>query len=241
VCTIGCESGTIKTNILSVCVSVRAMRNKKKNGSSHLLNLHAFVFAGSHLFGTFPPQASDSYKFVTMILKCTGGGILVPLFLNLIPYPLQYDSYAIAVLLAFAVHNYYPVMREVYHMSTILKVPCIVLYECLRAYVVVSCTAAGAVHIPASDFSVPVFGPVICGTIGGCGYKFLPLSQGLTPLEQGLKQPMLSALLGSAFFYAWILFSKVSRAHDKGHVLVAIFFIAYNLSTTFKTKKAKKD
>jgi hypothetical protein len=193
------------------------------------------------VFRTFPPQASDSYKFVTMIMKCTGGGILVPLFLNLIPFPLRYDSYAMAVLAAFVVHNYYPVLREVFHMSLLLKIPCIVLYECVRAYVVVSLTAAGAAHIPASEFAIPIFGPIICGTIGGCGYKFLPLNIGLSPLEHGLQQPMVSALLGSSFFYAWTLLSGVPRAHDKGQVLVAIFFIAYNLSTTFQAKKTKKD
>lgn len=180
-----------------------------------------------------------------MILKCTGGGILVPLMLNLIPYPLQYDSYVIAVLLAFSVHNYYPVLREVYHMSTLVKVTSIVLYECVRAYVVVSLTAAGARHIPASDFTVPIFGPIICGTIGGCGYKFVPLNHGMTPLlEQGLTQPIVSALVGSMFFYGWILlYPQLPRSHDKGHVMVAIYFIVYNLWTTFQPKKTatKKD
>lgn len=174
-----------------------------------------------------------------MILKCTGGGILVPLFLNMIPYPLLYDSYAIAVLAAFCVHNYFPTLREVFHMSPILKVACIVLYEMLRAYVVVSFTAAGAERIPASDFAVPVFGPIFCGTIGGCGYKFVPLNQGLAPLEHGLKQPMLSALIGSAFYHAWTNLSGVPKAGAKGHVMVAVFFIAYNLSSSMRTKPSE--
>lgn len=188
------------------------------------------------MFDRFSPSASTSYKFVSMILKCTGGGILVPLFLNLIPFPLIYDSYAIAVLAAFSIHNFFPIMREVFHLSPILKVTCIILYECLRAYVVVYFTHAGATRIPASNFSIPIFGPIFCGTIGGCGYKFVPLNQGLTPLEHGLQQPMLSALIASTFFHAWMHLSGVPNAHDKGQVIVAIFFIAYNLSSTMQNE-----
>ena len=40
---------------------------------------------GSKLFATLPSQSAWSYKFVSMVLQCTGGGIFVPIFVNAIP------------------------------------------------------------------------------------------------------------------------------------------------------------
>jgi hypothetical protein len=35
-----------------------------------------FFFAGAKLFPTFKPDSSLSFRFVSMILQCTGGGIV---------------------------------------------------------------------------------------------------------------------------------------------------------------------
>lgn len=52
-------------------------------------------------------------------------------------------------------------------------------------------------------YPVPVFGPLLCTTLGGCGGGFLPASIGLAPLDRGV-----TWRLGSAFlFAAWLQFS----------------------------------
>jgi hypothetical protein len=102
-----------------------------------------------------------------MILRCTGGGILVPIFLNLIPVPLAQDAYPIAIFLSFLMHEYFPVLREVVALSSILKAALIVLYEVMRASVVYKLTLAAGKAIAPSDFEFAIFGPIFCGTIGG--------------------------------------------------------------------------
>jgi uncharacterized membrane protein YeiH len=57
-----------------------------------------------------------------MIMACTGGGILVPIFINSIPVPLAQDAYPIAILTSFAMHTYFPIMREVLELSPVFKV-----------------------------------------------------------------------------------------------------------------------
>jgi len=57
-----------------------------------------------------------------MILTCTGGGILVPLFINAIPVPLANDAYPIAILVSFAIHYYFPIVWEVVALSPMVKV-----------------------------------------------------------------------------------------------------------------------
>ena len=47
---------------------------------------------GSKVFAAAPKGSSFSYKLVSMILACTGGGILVPLFINAIPVPMANDG-----------------------------------------------------------------------------------------------------------------------------------------------------
>ena len=63
-----------------------------------------------------------SYKLISMILACTGGGILVPLFLNGIPVPLANDAYPIAILVSFAIHHYFPVVAGVMKLAPAFKV-----------------------------------------------------------------------------------------------------------------------
>ena len=98
----------------------------------------------------------------------------------------------------------------------------------------VKLTTAAEAAIAPSDFSFPVFGPIFCGAIGGCGGAFFPLSKGLDPLlEGGLAPNMLSALIAATFYHLFVSTSisdDVIDAHKKAHVMVAKFFIAYGLA-----------
>ncbi|GAX13216.1 hypothetical protein FisN_17Hh148 [Fistulifera solaris] len=193
---------------------------------------------GVKLFPTLPKDSALSFKFVSMIFQCVGGGILVPLFINSIPVPLSTDAYPIAIFASFLLHQYFPILRDVVLLSPLLKTAFIVLYECQRAAVVTKLTLAAAATIAPSDFSgMAVFGPIFCGAVSGCGGAFLPLNKGLSPIEKtGLAQPMLSALIAATclhFFIGTGLSDGVVEAKKKAQVVMAIYFIVYNLYSTF--------
>ena len=77
---------------------------------------------GTKLFKTFEKDDALSYKLVRMVMQCTGGGILIPIFLNAIPVPLAVDAYPIAIMFSFFLHAYFPILREVLALSPIFKV-----------------------------------------------------------------------------------------------------------------------
>jgi len=192
---------------------------------------------------------SFTFRFVQLICACTGGGIIVPILLNLIPVPIAQDAFPVAVLVNYFIHTYFPVIREVYALSTPLKTVVICLFEILRAMVVCKFTGVAGASIPASDFSFPVFGPIFCGTIGGCGGAFFPLNKGFDPIAKGVAPPMFSAFLGATFFHLFTQLPSLNQgmidAPKKANVMVAIFFMAYSLFKTFSptatpVKKEKK-
>lgn len=160
---------------------------------------------------------------------------MVPIFLNAIPVPLANDAFPVAMLASFAIHHYFPVVREVVKLSAILKACLVVFFETFRAGVVVALTSAAATKIAPSLFSFPLFGPVFCGTVAGCGGAFLPFNKGLDPIKSGLASPMLSALLGAASFHLFLncpLSDGCLDAKKKAHVHVTAFFIAVGLVNT---------
>lgn len=201
---------------------------------------------GSKVFAAAPKNAAFSYKLVSMILACTGGGILVPLFINSIPVPLANDAYPIAILISFAIHYYFPIVWEVISLVPMVKGCIIVLYEIVRAKVVITFTIAANAAIAPSLFSFAIFGPIMCGTIGGCGGAFLPLSKGLDPIVNGMQYPMTSACIGATLVHLFMntSFSEgVIDAKAKAHLHLALFFIFVGLvnGLGLKTKKIKKE
>ncbi|KAG7359923.1 hypothetical protein IV203_035021 [Nitzschia inconspicua] len=183
---------------------------------------------GSKLFQKIDPKAPFVYRFINMIFACTGGGTLVPILINAIPVNLGQDSYPIAIFISYLIHSYFPILREVLALSPIFKASVTVLYETFRAYVVTKLTLAAAAAIPPSEFSFPIFGPIFCGAIAGCGGAFLPLNKGLDPIKDGLEPPMFSAFVGAAFFHLFTqLATDVIDVKSKGKVIVAFWFITY--------------
>lgn len=186
------------------------------------------VLIGSKVFTSAPKDACFSFKLVSMVLACTGGGILVPIFINAIPVPLSNDAYPIAILASFVIHYYFPIVREVVNISPIVKACIIVLYEVIRAKVVFAFTLAANAAISPSLFSFPLFGPIMCGTISGCGGAFLPMSKGLEPILKGLHSPMITACLGATLVHLFLNtgFSEgVVNAKEKSQLHLALFFI----------------
>jgi len=196
-------------------------------------------------------KAPFSYKFISMILACTGGGIMVPIFINGIPVPLAQDAYPIAIFTSFMIHSYFPVLREVIQLSPVFMAAITFLYETMRAFVVTKLVLGAQAAIAPSDFSFAVFGPIFCGSIGGCGGAFLPFSKGLDPIKaNGLAPPMFSAFIAATFFHFFTtLATDVVDVEKKGKVMVALFFISYGMyvngvfkfSTSAPAKKAEAD
>lgn len=77
---------------------------------------------GCNVFKNCGKDTATSYKCITMMLACTGGGILVPIFLNTIPVTIGIDAYPVAILTSFLLHLYFPILREVVDLSPIFKV-----------------------------------------------------------------------------------------------------------------------
>ena len=202
---------------------------------------------GSKVFKAVPKSAPVSYKLISMILACTGGGILVPIFINNIPVPLANDAYPIAILTSFAIHHYFPIVGEVMNLSHLVKSLVVVLYETVRAKVVLTFTLAAGAAISPSVFDFALFGPIMCGTVAGCGGAFLPMNKGLDPIaKDGLQPPMMSAFVGAAMAHLFLktsLSEGVINAKEKAHLHLALFFIASGLVNAFdlKPKKTKKE
>ncbi|KAI2503059.1 hypothetical protein MHU86_11407 [Fragilaria crotonensis] len=192
---------------------------------------------GAKVFSKVDKSASLSYKFISMILACTGGGILVPIFINSIPVPLSTDAYPVAIFVSFLLHNTFPVLREILHLSPLFHGLIVFLYETQRASVVFKLTKAAGYAIPPSDFSIAIFGPIFCGTIAGCGGAFLPLNKGLDPIKDGLAPNMVSALAAATFIHVFLktsLSNGIKDAPEKVHFLVALGFVLFGLLQAFE-------
>lgn len=201
---------------------------------------------GSKVFASAPKTASFSHKLVSMILACTGGGILVPLCLGKVPVPMANDAYPIAILTSFAVHYYFPIVWDVVALVPWVKACIIVLYEAVRAKVVLTFTLMAGAHIAPSLFSFPLFGPIMCGTISGCGGAFLPMNKGLDPILKGMAYPMITACVGSAMVHLFLntpLSDGVIKAKEKAHLHLVMFFIFVGLinGLGLVAKKVKKE
>ena len=82
----------------------------------------SFFVTGDKVFSKISASAAPSYKFVRLVFQCTGGGTLVPIFINLIPVSLATDAYPIAIACSYLLHTYTPILRQVLSQSELLHV-----------------------------------------------------------------------------------------------------------------------
>ena len=174
---------------------------------------------------------------------------MVPIFINSIPVPLATDAYPVAIFVSFVLHNNFPILREILHLSPLFHALIVFLYETQRAGVVFKLTKAAGYAIAPSDFSFAIFGPIFCGAIAGCGGAFLPLNKGLDPIKEGLAPNMISSLVAASFIHISLktsLSQGIKDAPDKVHFLVALGFVISGLVNAFHIdimkpfKKAKQ-
>jgi len=201
------------------------------------------LFHGHRVFGALKLDDAPSFKFVNLLMACFGGGILVPIFLNMYPVPLANDALPIGVIVSFTIHSFFPALRDIINQSDIIKGLLVVLFETFRAMVVVNFTTAAAGKIPPSFFSFPLFGPIICGTIAGCGGAFLPFNKGLEPIKKGLAPPMITAAMAATtvnLFLSTPLSDGCIEAEKKARACVATFFITVGLVNALSHFQAPK-
>lgn len=120
----------------------------------------------------------------------------------------------------------------------------ILFYEMIRAKVVTTFTVGAAAAIAPSTFSFPVFGPIMCGTIAGCGGAFLPLNKGLDPIASGMQTPMITAFTGATAMHLFLntsLSEGVVDAKSKAHLHLAVYFIAVGLVTGLGLSEKKEE
>jgi hypothetical protein len=204
---------------------------------------YAFMAAKKVFSSPSASTASPAYKFVSCILATTGGGTLVPIFLNGIPVAMAQDAYMIAILLAYCLHEYFPILKDVVDLSPYFKVPLVAMFEIQRAYVVCTLTKVAAIQITPSQFSFAIFGPIMCGAVGGCGAAFFPLSLGYTPIHSGLTPPMMTALIAAAAYHLFVSTSLSDGCIDaakKAQFHVAIFFVASGVITAYGLQAKQK-
>ena len=77
-----------------------------------------------------------------------------------------------------------------------------ILWEIMRCHVAMNCSAMaqGAKLVATRDLAI--IGPLIAGTLGGCGGGFMPLNKGLDPLKNGTNWRIGSAVINSIWLFA---------------------------------------
>lgn len=144
------------------------------------------------------------YSFVNLIISSFGGGIIVPTLLNLPIVP--FNDLNITVLIAVYVFQHaFPKVVEVYRQSVLLHFFSTIMFQAFRATVLTSVVLKATSSIPPSFYDSALFGPIFCGTIGGCGGGFMPLSKGLEPLKGGANASVLTAFMAATGFHIWLI------------------------------------
>ena len=175
-------------------------------------------------------QSKTVKDFASCLLASAGGGILIPIFLNDLPVFLKSETFLVYLMANFLLFKYLPGLRDLTKGSTTLLLFASFCAETFRANAVCAFVTAGmnAVGGTGEVFSFPLFAPIICGTLGGCGGGFFPLSKGLAPLDNGLNSKQRTALVGAIFFHLYTQTQKPLSAElavMAGKMIVSVYFI----------------
>jgi hypothetical protein len=201
--------------------------------------VHTFK-ALSTICSAYGIEADSAFAFVSALLQATGGGIIIPLLLNKNLAPLTNDMLVLTLLANFAIQHFAPQVREVASNSLLLNAVFEASFHMYRSNGICGAVRAANANLPASIAAVgfPIFGPIFLGTIGGCAGGFLPFSKGLTPIQNGIKPPMLTAFLSAVFYHTWC--TVYGGDEDGGQVLVATFLIAVHVALLVKAEYEKR-
>jgi len=196
-----------------------------------------------YVWSVVAANSSNSVKdFVQCLIGAVGGGILVPIFLNGTPVPIANELFLVLLVVVFVLFKNVPILREISTGSTTFKLFIAFLSETFRANVVCGAVTATVNVVGTTNgvvCSFPLLAPILCGGLAGCGGGFMPLSKGLSPLDNGLNSKQLTALVGAAFYHVYISTQaplSPALAVTAGRSLVALSFVFVNFSQTLKVK-----
>lgn len=140
-----------------------------------------------------------------------GGGFLAPLVVGHVPVPLMEETFVWMLIFAWYVTHHVPLLSDALAelMATdVSKVLFSVFFSIFRTQQIVGNLELAAKAVAAEEllphsayFPVSIAAPLVCGFFGGCGGLFLPLSNGLQPIEQGKAWPVRAAVIATLSYF----------------------------------------
>eukprot|EP00940_MAST-03C_sp_MAST-3C-sp2_P002565 g2565.t1 len=166
---------------------------------------------------------------VYTVLSAFGGGIIVPVLVGhdgYYPFPLANDLALSLIVSAYFLMRRSPALRDFVGRSH-AQLVVVVGFEAARCLMLLNWLQVAHATIPPSYFKVPIVGPIICGTIGGCGGAFLPFEKGLNAIKQGPPYAMLSAFVAALIFHTTVHIAPVYNSRyalheSQAHVIVVL-------------------
>jgi len=150
-------------------------------------------------------------QLVQTAIAAFGGGFLAPMVVAHNPVPLMEESYLWMVVVAwYLVHNV-PVLSDA--LAAVMqtgpgKLLFTVFFGVFKTNQIVGAVELAVKALDAEEliphsryFEVPIVGPLLCGFLGGCGGAFLPLAQGLAPIEEGKNWSIRASFLAPCIYY----------------------------------------
>jgi uncharacterized membrane protein YeiH len=138
--------------------------------------------------------AKNFYQgWVLTCLTGYGGGTLVPMLCGKPGVLIQNEAAVPMALIAWSLVSYVPQIKS---MAATLPgaVMLSLCFETFRCTVMMNCANMAVASLAAPKaYSVATIGPLICGMLGGVGGGFMPVSLGVSPLDNGLNWRMRSA------------------------------------------------
>jgi hypothetical protein len=148
------------------------------------------------------PRRSGTLLFELIVLTVMGfgGGIINPVLLGQVPFPMGSDVVIPCIVLAYffvrLLGSDLMQMPGIYHLRHIA-------FELVRSKLIHGWCIKSAQIIPSTYFhQFPVFGVLTAGAIGGCGGLFL-INGGLSPIKNAMPWSVESAVAASALHFVF--------------------------------------
>lgn len=165
------------------------------------------------VYSTMQQQGQHPYwlqSLILCVLGSFGGGIIAPVLIGKPPAIFSNDLILFAsIIVWFFIYN----LRG----SSLLNIPVIKLtwlffLGVFRTNAVVGIVqVANTVLAPSKYYPIPVFGPILAGTLLGSMGSFLPFDKGLAAISRNTPWPIQAAFYSSSFYHI--------MAHDQNGIL----------------------
>ena len=152
-------------------------------------------------------SGAGTFLWQLLIALCAacGGGILIPILLshdNFFPFPLAADNVIPYMFGAIILVGYFPGDMFVAAMDLApLRFLSWIGFEMVRSRLVCVWSQRAFDVVPPSYAVVPVFAPIVCGALGGCGGFLLINGIGKDSIQTSIPWPVESAFLASLVYF----------------------------------------